>query len=703
MTIFDRGTVTAPGGVPATPGTALTSTAPAATKASAVGIVHIMDGTTRHSRWSIEKTDEDWMMCALLAYPVLQADETSLPLIEIPIEHAAWEKPTGTIAFNGCTYTATEDFLASMRGRKLHASDREWLALHPWSKADGLGPNVMPMALHQMLEPYGMGISRLRLRQGTLVAPELRHWMDVLGCNPIGTFDASTSNAAFAAQAGMTEAMANDMFRFEFADVPIPGSIIGEKYVANGAGFQTGLGGGHARYLAPRASFGHWLISVTVAPLSECRYVTAPVGPEYVARTLPKRWDMSHTKRMDGCPVGVLVGRSYVVPEQVDAARASLPPAPPKPSYRTPYSKPHGAAPTNSTVRYPIKQYAPMGAVPEIGEYTHDGLRCEGKAVNPDGSVTLTLKGDHATDMLQTRTMIPQPAPPPVVDPVFFIGATTVDGHTIVGVKAAPYGRLELKLQDKWNKSTEFSRWVDATKPAAVAAPLTAEDFRQPGTTDTSAASRSADEVTRLDDSDGWEAQYGRLHDIRSLAPEVAAGAGIDDLEDLEEEMHELEQTYWPYSAAGCIECDCWLVESAQFVLVEGLKDSLRQLRWEHTALCIDCAMKHMSAVRCAACQVPLGGRSGDPTTRIDPREFYELPAVTDVTFEGFHLACPHCATQHAIVGPDELSRLPCISTTALDWLMELGIVGHPDAFEQAKQGVDMVTEYESLLAGGMP
>lgn len=187
--------------------------------------------------------------------------------------------------FNPCVFTATNDYMQARWGRKLDDSDRRWLARHPLSTDGGVPQEYTATCVDQLVGPYGMRVARMRLRKGSLVLGDsIMSWMISLGVNPMAMADRQTSNAEAAEKMGIPVEQANQLWRVEFADDPLPCSIIGERGWTNQTGVSVGSFGGHARYLAPRSRAGDWFISLQLEPDDKVAYLTPPPNPEYVER-----------------------------------------------------------------------------------------------------------------------------------------------------------------------------------------------------------------------------------------------------------------------------------------------------------------------------------------------------------------------------------------------------------------------------------
>lgn len=334
------------------------------------------DGTLM-GPWTVPWLHREWWDEAKKHYAPLEGS--------IVIPKACVEFSYESVKFNGCVFTATDDYMTARWGRKLHSSDRDWLAEHPLATDDGIPMEYMPTCIHQMLEPYGMAVSAVRIRRGTLAAgPQLQQFMDALGINPFAMIDRETSNAAAAKKLGMTEAEANKLWRVEFHDEPLIGcTIVGEKGWANSNGVSTGSMGGHSRYLAPRAKPGNWSVSVQVAPAEAVEYLVPLVSPEYVPRKGAATPVLESIKIPDGsAPVAVKFNGTYYSPEVAKDKQENFG----KPKGTAGFQHGSGESSTGSTSTTKVPSFEPI-------IYTVPGPKPKvGTPIDPFGS-----KGSHAT------------------------------------------------------------------------------------------------------------------------------------------------------------------------------------------------------------------------------------------------------------------------------------------------------------------
>ena len=249
-----------------------------------------------------------WFNIATQSYPC--TTEHAHEILSVPADRCDFSY--GEPAFNACVYSATQDYVSARWGRRLDDSDRRWLARHPLATDSGVPQEYTLTAIQQLVAPYGMKISRVRLRAGALVlGDQIMQWAMALGCNPMALADRRTSNAAAAALMGMDESAANALWRLEFSDTPLAGSIVGERGWSNGTGVSVGSMGGHARYLAPRAGAGDWFVSIQLEPEANVEYLVPPPDPEYVERKGTATLLVSKIVTMTGDLIAVRSGNSW--------------------------------------------------------------------------------------------------------------------------------------------------------------------------------------------------------------------------------------------------------------------------------------------------------------------------------------------------------------------------------------------------------
>lgn len=287
--------------------TSRTQTLPKSTVSSRIPKVDVIgpDGTA--TRYTVPADCDGWFDIAKDVWP------TTSDIMRVPLEHCQFSY--GEPVFNACVYTATNDYMQARWGRKLDDSDRRWLAAHPHSTDGGVPQEYTATCIDQLVQPYGMRVSRVRLRKGSLVLGDsIMGWIQALGCNPFAMADRVTTNAEAAERMGISREQADQLWRVEFHDDPLPCSIVGERGWSNSSTVATGSLGGHARYLAPRARAGDWFVSVQL-DVTVTHLVTPP-NPEYVPRKGSPTLLLGNITGPDKQLIAVRSGATWAVPGQ---------------------------------------------------------------------------------------------------------------------------------------------------------------------------------------------------------------------------------------------------------------------------------------------------------------------------------------------------------------------------------------------------
>lgn len=148
-----------------------------------------------------------------------------------------------------CGFHATKSYMNAMFGMSLDLDDEKFYETHPAVKPNGLPAAETLRVIQELIDPYGLRVSRVRLTPGVSVPPELLLWFNHLGVNPLALSDRITSNAEFAEASGMDLGEVDKMFRLDFGEKPLkPGIICTSGNVGTG----YGTVGGHAQYGGPR-------------------------------------------------------------------------------------------------------------------------------------------------------------------------------------------------------------------------------------------------------------------------------------------------------------------------------------------------------------------------------------------------------------------------------------------------------------------
>lgn len=168
--------------------------------------------------------------------------------ITVPVEH--WLECTQDVSPFGrsqsplmCTYDAVDKYCESLMGVRLCTDDRDFFKTHPLVETDGVPFQHTLRVVQELIDPYGLRISRVQVAPGLSLKGDILQWRKVLGINPMALTDRQTTNKDFG-QPGD--------YRFEYhTEALFPAvscGIVG--YAENGV--STGQSGGHATYVPPR-------------------------------------------------------------------------------------------------------------------------------------------------------------------------------------------------------------------------------------------------------------------------------------------------------------------------------------------------------------------------------------------------------------------------------------------------------------------
>lgn len=269
-----------------------------------IGIVVLFDPKEKKVIESelVREAQKDWWERAAPHFQVVPPEEPDAPLPVMIVPRDRVKFRAGYVAFSACVYDAAKDYVEAWFGKRLHADDHEWTKYHPLCKDEGIPEEHAATIINQLVEPYGLGVIRIRWRAGSLLAhDDARAWIKALGCNPEAMLDHTTTNEDACKKLDLPPELA-DMFRFDFGENPLSPSILGETGWGN-TGVQTGAGGGHSRYLSPRSYPRDWKLSIQLAPLAEITYITEPPNPEYVPRQGSLTWDLGDVLDKDDKPI----------------------------------------------------------------------------------------------------------------------------------------------------------------------------------------------------------------------------------------------------------------------------------------------------------------------------------------------------------------------------------------------------------------
>lgn len=182
-----------------------------------------------------------------------------------------------------CLYTAISEYCESLLGVKLNDDDKKFFKQHPLAEKDGIPfPDTLRVA-QELIEPYGLRVSRVQTRPNFGVKGDLLQWRKVLGCNPLAYADRMTSNVEFAKKLGLEGKEDLSKYRFEYTDTALyPAICCGEISGGYESG-ATGYSNGHAIYLPPRRRVSGAMLSFQIDHARNVPWKAAPEFPTLAA------------------------------------------------------------------------------------------------------------------------------------------------------------------------------------------------------------------------------------------------------------------------------------------------------------------------------------------------------------------------------------------------------------------------------------
>ena len=216
------------------------------------------------------------------AFPVeVTGDEKNLVETAIlPAEE--WEKLLEDVTLSkkkpmACLYTAVEQYCKSILGVSFESEDRTFFDNHPLTQEDGVPfPDTLRVA-QELIEPYGLRISRVQVKPNYGVRGDLIKWQRVLGCNPLGMGDRMTSNQQFIERFKLEGKEDPQAYRFEYSETALFPSVGCGTLLGGSDKGITGLTNGHAVYIPPRRRANGALLSFQIDRAALVPWKSPPV------------------------------------------------------------------------------------------------------------------------------------------------------------------------------------------------------------------------------------------------------------------------------------------------------------------------------------------------------------------------------------------------------------------------------------------
>jgi len=178
-----------------------------------------------------------------------------------------------------CAFHASDKFIKRILGGELDNDDERWYSNHHLVTPHGLPDDWSATVIHQLVEPYGIGVAGIRYPKRALIPPykEYPLWIARLGANPLYLTDYTTTNPeALSTLAGedpdlITE-FSSHPWGVEASDIPFRPGIIMRQ------GNESQLGhNGSASYVGPRSCIDQdWKMSIRLARLENISCLPDP-------------------------------------------------------------------------------------------------------------------------------------------------------------------------------------------------------------------------------------------------------------------------------------------------------------------------------------------------------------------------------------------------------------------------------------------
>ena len=246
-----------------------------ADKVKAYLCAYVMEGSERKyvAKSEIHAPDAVEINTLLTNFEGVFDEENNMYLGSVHVDNVTITKSRGKTA-SKCAYNSSQEYLTSHFGRRLNEGDSNWYDDHPYTEPGGLGKDHTITLLNDLVAPYGVGVSKVYVRSGSLAQPDHKLWWEVLGINPLAREYQNVSNEDFrkkSLEEGLTDEILKSFpkFNFEYVDTLPSGPMI--TCSSNHATFRG------CRCLMPR----DWEMAICYDYIDKCVYHTTP--PTYNA------------------------------------------------------------------------------------------------------------------------------------------------------------------------------------------------------------------------------------------------------------------------------------------------------------------------------------------------------------------------------------------------------------------------------------
>ncbi|OHD16115.1 MAG: hypothetical protein A2Y38_11660 [Spirochaetes bacterium GWB1_59_5] len=221
------------------------------------------------------------ILIGLETKPFEVREYSGAPIILIPKKWAySYSKGTSSSykpSKGPCEYNSLSSYMRNLFGMELHNADFNWFTDNPLVDTHGTPMDHMLEVAQQLIEPYGLRVSRVNLAAGVVPMGNLATWMDVLGCNPAARTNFHTTNREYAEAEGLDPALVDDLFRFEFGGAGLRPCVCCDSSHANYFSFRS-KGTGLIQFQIDRAEKVEWFSTPVFTPTQQEEEVVPEVS-----------------------------------------------------------------------------------------------------------------------------------------------------------------------------------------------------------------------------------------------------------------------------------------------------------------------------------------------------------------------------------------------------------------------------------------
>lgn len=273
-------------------------------KHDVVGVIIVHDGEKAVGMTLVERS-YGWSWDKYVdAFGVKQVEGIDHPVVYIPEANAVWARRRPL----SCLFQATKQLVANINGVQLDKDDEDFFDVHPLATESGVGLHHTVRVMQELIEPYNLKVSHIRIMPGIAPKGDLLQWVDVLGMNPLALGDNVTTNEEFAKITGMSLEEATARYHMEYST-----EFMRPAVLCAVSGYDKGNTLGHAEYVGPRGKRPGKEPWLQVQVGREVQWAKPPVFGE-VEDLAGKELSLWNSLGPNGKPMSDWPSKAYVSP-----------------------------------------------------------------------------------------------------------------------------------------------------------------------------------------------------------------------------------------------------------------------------------------------------------------------------------------------------------------------------------------------------